>query len=61
MGLTMEKLNILGIHLKIQLLVRGVHEKLIQGRDCLKRGAWAVFRFKGGGAWQEREGVFEGV
>ena len=24
--------------------------------DCLKRGAWTVCRFKGGGAWQERGG-----
>ena len=35
----------------------------IEGVGCLKRGgggAWAVFRFKGGGAWQERgSGVFE--
>ena len=26
------------------------------GRDCLKREVWTVFRFKGRGAWQEREG-----
>ena len=39
----------------------GVHEKPIQRRDCPKRGAWTVCRFKGGGgggegAWQERGG-----
>ena len=26
------------------------------GRDCLKREVWTVCRFKGRGAWQEREG-----
>ena len=36
------------------------------GENCLKRGAWTVCRFKGGGgregAWQKRGGgVFEGV
>ena len=25
---------------------RGVHEKPIYRGDCLKRGAWTVFRFK---------------
>ena len=29
--------------------------------DCLKRQAWTVYRFKGGGAWHKRgSGVFEG-
>ena len=57
MGLTIKIFNILGIHWKIGLLGGGgVHEKLIQREDCLKRGAWRVFRFKGE-AWQERGGV----
>ena len=32
------------------------------GGNFLKRGAWTVSRFKGGGAWQKRgRGIFEGV
>ena len=32
----------------------------IEGGDCLKRGAWTVYGFKGVG-WQERQpGVLEG-
>ena len=35
----------------------GGHEKPIYRRNCLKRGTWTVFRFKGGLA-KTREGVF---
>ena len=54
---TMKNFTILGLHGKIRVLGRGVHEKPIYRGDCLKReGAWTVCRFKGGGAWQERGG-----
>ena len=28
-----------------------------KGRNCLKRGAWAVFRFKGRGGLAKKKGV----
>ena len=36
-----------------------VHEKPIYRRNCLKRGAWTVYRFKGGegGGACENEGM----
>ena len=56
----MKNFNILGVHRKIQFLGGGVTKNQYIGRDCLKKGTWKVFRFKGE-AWQEREGgVFEG-
>ena len=52
----MKNFNILGFHWKIQLLGgREFIKNWYRGGDCLKRGAWTVFRFKGG-ALQEREG-----
>ena len=40
----------------------GVHEKPIQRGDCLKRGAWTVCPFRGGGGLgrKERVGVYHG-
>ena len=36
-------------------------KKQYRGRGLSKKGGWTVCRFKGGGAWQEREGnAFEG-
>ena len=37
-----------------------VHKKSIYMGGCLKRGAWAVFRFKGGLGKKEKVVVFEG-
>ena len=38
-------------------------KNLYRGGDCLKRGAWTIFRFKGGEGLGKKEGgsVFEGV
>ena len=36
------------IHWKIRLSDGGFHKKTIKTRDCLKRKAWAVIRFKVG-------------
>ena len=57
----MKKFTILGLHGKIRVLRRGVHEKPIYRGDCLKReGAWTVCRFKGGGLGKkEGESVFD--
>ena len=39
----------------------GGHEKTIYRGNCLKREAWSVCKFKGGGlAKKEVDGVFEG-
>ena len=54
----MKNFNILGVHRKIQLLgERGSSRKTsVEEGGCLKKGgAWTVWRFRGGGAWQERE------
>ena len=58
---TMKSFTILGLHGKIRVLGRGVHEKPIYRGDCLKReGAWTVCRFKGGELGKkEGEGVFD--
>ena len=58
MELRMKNFNILGVHRKIKFLkgIGGggdVHEKTIQKGDCLR----GIYRFKGKGAWQEREGL----
>ena len=39
----------------------GFHKKPIKRRDCLKRGAWTVYRFKGGLVKKEGVVFFEGV
>ena len=38
----------MGIHWKIWLSEGRFHKKPIKRRDCVKRGAWTVCRFKGG-------------
>ena len=38
----------------------GIHKKPICRGNCLKRGAWAVCRFKGGLGKKEEGGFFEG-
>ena len=40
---------------------RGFARNQYRGGNCLKRGAWTVCRFKGGGLGKkERGGVFDG-
>ena len=62
MGLRMKNFNIMGVHWKIQFSRVGFTKKPIYRGDCLRRGAWTVFRFKeilgkkkggrgGGGGW----------
>ena len=41
MGLKMKNVNIMGVH---QLLEEGGHKKTIYMGNCLKRGAWTIFR-----------------
>ena len=45
MGLKMENFHVFGVYWKFQLL--GVGSR----KTNIERGAWAVCRFKGGGAW----------
>ena len=59
MWLRMKNCNIFGVHWKVQFL-EGAHEKPIQRKDCLKRGAWTVCRFKAGLGKKEESGVFKG-
>ena len=41
-------------------IFKWVHKKPIYRGNCLKRVAWTVFSFRGGGAWQKKErGIFE--
>ena len=67
MVLRMKNFNILGVHWKIWLLKRGggggggSWKTNIEGGDCLKRGAWTVYWFKGGGLARKREGGMFGV
>ena len=50
MGLKMESFNIIWVHWKIDFLGgSGGHKKIRYRENCLKRGAWTVCRFKGGG------------
>ena len=44
----MENFNNLGVHRKIWVL-GGVHEKPIYRGGLLKKGAWTINTFKGGG------------
>ena len=63
----MKNLNVMWIHWKIRFLWGGGrgggvggHEKTIYRGNCLKREAWSVCKFKGGGlAKKEVDGVFE--
>ena len=52
----MKNFNIFGVHQKTQVLGGGVHEKPIYRGGCLKRGAWTVCRFKGGGLGKYKGG-----
>ena len=63
----MKNLNVMWIHWKIRFLWGGGeggvggHENTIYRGNCLKREAWSVCKFKGGGlAKKEVDGVFEG-
>ena len=58
----MKNFNNFGVHWKFNFkLGGGFTKKQYRGGDCLKRGAWTVWKFKEEGVWQEREGgVFEG-
>ena len=52
----------MGIHWKIWLSEERFHKKPIKRRDCIKSGAWIVFRFKGSlsrksGWWFLRRGL----
>ena len=54
----MKNFNNFGVHWKIQFLAGGgFTKKQYRGGDCLKRGAWTVFRFKEEGACQGRGGL----
>ena len=53
MGLRMKNFSIFGIHRKMWFF-REVYKKPIYRGDCLKRGALAVGRFKGGLARKRR-------
>ena len=52
----MKNFNILGIHWKIWLSDGGVHKKSIKRKDCLKREAWTVYRFKEEGGLSVKRG-----
>ena len=56
MVLRMKNFNILVVHLKIQLLGGGLENPIYMG-NCLKRGAWTVCWFKGGGGLARKRGV----
>ena len=49
----MKDFNSMGIHWKIWFL-RGVHEKPIYRGELPKKGAWTVYRFKGGGGVEKK-------
>ena len=55
MWLRMKNLNILGVHWKIRILVRGFTKKQYREGDCPKRGAWTICKFKRG--LGKKEGV----
>ena len=56
MVLRMKNFNILGVHWKIRLLRGGPWKTNIEEGDCLKRGAWRICWFKGGGLARKRGG-----
>ena len=58
MILRMKNFNILGVHLKIQLLGGGVTTNQYRGGDCLKEGAWTVYRFQGRGGLARKRVLF---
>ena len=59
MGLRMKNVNILGVHRKIWLIGAEFTKNKYRGGNCLKRGAWTVYGFKGrgGGGGGKKEGV----
>ena len=48
MGLRVKNYNIFGVHWKMWLLGEWILKNQYRGDGCLKRGVWAVCRFKGG-------------
>ena len=60
MRLRMKNFNIFAVHWKIQISGGGFTKNQYRGRGCLKRGAFAVCRFKRGLGKKEEVGVFEG-
>ena len=48
----------MGVHQKNQICKEGGSQKTIQKEDCLKRGAWTIFRFKEGFTRKKGGGVF---
>ena len=48
----------MGVHWKIGLLKGGSRKTNIEEGDCLKRGAWTVCWFKGGGLARKMGVVF---
>ena len=61
MELRVKNFNSLGIHWKISLSEDRFPKKSIKSRrNCLKRGAWTVCRFKWGLVKKEGVGFFEG-
>ena len=58
MSLKRENFIIMWAHWKIHFLRKGEggghKKKQYVGDNCLRRGAWTVCRFKGGGTWQKR-------
>ena len=61
MGLTMKNFNIFGVHWKIWVLGGvgggGLTKNQYRGGNCLRRGAWTVYRFKGGGGLARKKGM----
>ena len=46
-------------HCKIHFLgKRGLKKKQYRGGNCLKRGAWIVCRFEGGGSAKENNALY---
>ena len=57
----MKNFNIIGVHWKIRFF-GGVHKKTIYGgENCLKRGPWTIYRFKGDLAKRGGDVFDEGV
>ena len=54
--LRMKNFNILRVHWKIRPLGGVTKNQYGGGGDCLKRWAWTVFQFKGGGSLARKRG-----
>ena len=59
MGLRMKNFNVMGVHWKIRFLGPGAWKTNILAMKCLKRGAWAVCRFKSWFDKKEEVDVFD--